>query len=315
MLVSESMWEPAKAVVVSAADRVALEALARAGKTPQKIALRARIVLGAATGQSNHDLAHTLDTSRPTVLLWRQRYTEAGLAGLLRDAPRPGRQPHRVETFKLSRDPAFVAKLRDIVGLYLNPPDKALVLCVDEKSQIQALDRTQPVLPLRPGVPARQTHDYIRNGTTSLFAALDVATGKVIGSCHRRHRHQEFLRFLERIEEAVPEQLHIHLVMDNYGTHKMPKVKRWFARRPRYYVHFTPTSASWLNQVERFFGLLTERRIRRGTFGSVRELETAIRDFLTHHNQNSKPFSWTANADSILKKIARFCMRTSDSGH
>ena len=224
-------------------------------------------------------------------------------------------QPHRVETFKLSTDPFFVEKVRDIVGLYLNPPERALVLCVDEKSQVQALDRTRPILPLRPGVPARQTHDYIRNGTTSLFAALDVATGKVIGACHRRHRHQELLRFLERIDEAVPEPLDIHLVMDNYGTHKMPKVKRWFARRPRYPVHFTPTSASWLNQVERFFGLLTPRRIRRGTFGSVRELESAIGDYLTHHNQNSKPFTWTANADSILKKIARFCMRTSDSAH
>jgi transposase len=224
-------------------------------------------------------------------------------------------QPHRIETFKLSSDPFFVEKVRDIVGLYLNPPERALVLCVDEKSQVQALDRTRPVLPLRPGVPARQTHDYIRNGTTSLFAALDIATGKVIGSCHRRHRHQEFLRFLERIDEAVPEQLDIHLVMDNYGTHKMPKVQRWFARRPRYHVHFTPTSASWLNQVERFFGLLTDRRIRRGTFGSVRELESAIRDYLTHHNQHSKPFAWTADADAILKKIARFCTRTSDSGH
>ena len=184
---------------------------------------------------------------------------------------------------------------------------------VDEKSQVPALDRTRPVLPLRPGVPARQTHDYIRNGTTSLFAALDVATGKVIGSRHRRHRHQEFLRFLERIDEAVPEPLDIHLVMDNYGTHKMPKVKRWFARHPRYHVHFTPTSASWLNQIECFFGLLTNRRIRRGTFGSVRELEAAIRDYLTRHNENPKPFTWTADADSILKKIARFCARTSDS--
>ena len=224
-------------------------------------------------------------------------------------------QPHRVETFKLSSDPFFVEKVRDIVGLYLNPPQRALVLCVDEKSQIQALDRTRPVLPLRPGVPARQTHDYIRNGTTSLFAALDVATGKVIGSLHRRQRHQEFLRFLERIEEAIPQALDIHLVMDNYGTHKMPKVRRWFARRPRYHLHFTPTSASWLNQVERFFGMITDRRIRRGTFGSVHELEAAIRDYLAHHNETAKPFTWTADADSILKKIARFCMRTSDSGH
>jgi transposase len=224
-------------------------------------------------------------------------------------------QPHRVETFKLSSDPFFVEKVRDIVGLYLNPPERALVLCVDEKSQIQALDRTRPILPLRPGVPARQSHDYVRNGTTSLFAALDVATGKVMASFHHRQRHQEFLRFLERVDAAIPENLDIHLVMDNYGTHKMPKVKRWFARRPRYHLHFTPTSASWLNQVERFFSLLTERRIRRGTFGSVRALESAIRDYLTHHNQNARPFAWTADADSILKKITRFCMRTSDSGH
>jgi transposase len=224
-------------------------------------------------------------------------------------------QPHRVETFKLSADPFFVEKVRDVVGLYLNPPERALVLCVDEKSQIQALDRTRPILPLRPGVPERQTHDYKRHGTTSLFAALDVATGKVIGSLHRRQRHQEFLRFLERIDAAVPEPFEIHLVMDNYGTHKMPKVKRWFARRPRYHLHFTPTSASWLNQVERFFGLITERRIRRGTFGSVRELESAIRDYLAHHNENATPFTWTADADTIQKKLARFCMRTSDSGH
>jgi transposase len=190
-----------------------------------------------------------------------------------------------------------------------------LVLCVDEKSQIQAFDRTRPLLPLRPGVPTRQTHDYVRNGTTSLFAALDVATGQLIGSLHRRQRHQEFLRFLDRIDNALPEELDVHLVMDNYGTHKMPKVKRWFARRPRYHLHFTPTSASWLNQGERFFGLLTDRRIRRGTFGSVRGLESAIRDYLAHHNQHPKPFLWTADADSILKKSARFCVRTSDSGH
>lgn len=220
-----------------------------------------------------------------------------------------------METFKLSSDPFFIEKVRDIVGLYLNPPERALVLCVDEKSQIQALDRTRPVLPLRPGVPARQSHDYVRNGTTSLFAALDIATGKVIGSLHHRQRHQEFLRFLEKVDTAIPESLDIHLVMDNYGTHKMPKVKRWFARRPRYHLHFTPTSASWLNQVERFFGLLTDRRLRRGTFGSVRELESAIRDYLAHHNENPKPFKWTADADSILKKIERFCVRTSDSGH
>src|ERR1700687_1458742 len=261
----------------------------------------------------------TLETTPPARTHWSS-WLMAKEAGISQHSVRRiwqafGLKPHLVKSFKLSTDPMFVEKVRDIVGLYLNPPEKAIVLCVDEKSQTQALERTRPILPLRSGVPARQTHDYIRNGTTSLFAALDVATGKVIGSCHRRHRHQEFLRFLERIDEALPEQLDIHLVMDNYGTHKMPKVKRWFARRPRYHVHFTPTSASWLNQVERFFGLLTDRRIRRGTFGSVRELEIAIREYLTHHNQNSKPLPWSADADSILKKIARFCMRTSDSGH
>jgi transposase len=270
-------------------------------------------------GQVEALITRTLETVPAQGTHWSTR-TMAEVTGLSQSAiSRIWRafslQPHRIETFKLSSDPFFVEKVRDIVGLYLNPPERALVLCVDEKSQVQALDRTRPILPLRPGVPARQTHDYLRHGTTSLFAALDVATGKVIGSCHRRHRHQEFLRFLDRIDEVVPAHLDIHLVMDNYGTHKMPKVKRWFARRLRYHVHFTPTSASWLNQVERFFGLLTERRIRRGTFGSVRELESAFRDYLSHHNQNSKPFAWTADADSILRKIARFCTRTSDSPH
>jgi transposase len=263
-------------------------------------------------------ITRTLESPPPNVTHWSTR-TMAAAIGMSQSAiSRVWRafslQPHRVETFKLSADPFFVEKVRDVVGLYLNPPERALVLCVDEKSQIQALDRSRPILPLRPGVPQRQTHDYKRHGTTSLFAALDVATGKVIGSLHRRQRHQEFLRFLERIDAAVPEPFEIHLVMDNYGTHKMPKVKRWFARRPRYHLHFTPTSASWLNQVERFFGLITERRIRRGTFGSVRELESAIRDYLAHHNENATPFNWTADADTILKKLARFCVRTSDSG-
>jgi transposase len=360
------MGRPTKPILLKQEERSKLREWARRPKTAQRLAIRARIVLGCADGKENRQVARELRITDQTVCKWRERFRIDGLEGLA-DEPRPGAprkisdaqvealitrtlestpaqgthwstrtiaqaigmsqsaisriwrafslQPHRVETFKLSTDPFFVEKVRDIVGLYLNPPERALVLCVDEKSQVQALDRTRPVLPLRPGVPARQTHDYIRHGTTSLFAALDVATGKVIGSCHRRHRHQEFLRFLERIDEAVPAHLDIHLVMDNYGTHKMPKVKRWFARRPRYHVHFTPTSASWLNQVERFFGLLTDRRIRRGTFGSVRELESAIRDYLVQHNQNSEPFTWTADADSILKKIARFCMRTSDSGH
>jgi transposase len=360
------MGRPRKPIVLSEEERGKLEEWARRPKTAQRLAQRARIVLGCADGLENRQVARQLRITDQTVCKWRERFRSARLEGLA-DEPRPGAprkitdahveavitrtlemapphrthwstrsmadatgmsqsavsriwrafslQPHRVENFKLSSDPFFIEKVRDIVGLYLNPPERALVLCVDEKSQIQALDRTRPILPLRPGVPQRQTHDYIRYGTTSLFAALDVATGKVIASLHRRQRHQEFLRFLEHIDAGVPDGLDVHLVMDNYGTHKMPKVKRWFARRPRYHLHFTPTCASWLNQVERFFGLLTDRRIRRGTFGSVRELETAIRDYLAHHNQRPQPFIWVANADSILKKIARFCIRISDSGH
>ena len=226
-----------------------------------------------------------------------------------------GLQPHRAETFKLSTDPLFIEKVRDIVGLYLNPPDRALVLCVDEKSQIQALDRTQPILPMMPGVPERRTHDYSRHGTTTLFAALNIATGKVIGELHRRHRSQEFLQFLRTIDEAVPKRLEVHLVMGNYGTHKTPTVKRWLARNPRFHVHFTPTSASWLNQVERWFATLTERQIRRGTHRSTVELESAIRDYLALNNRDPKPFVWTKTADQILESIKRFCMRTSNSGH
>jgi transposase len=228
-----------------------------------------------------------------------------------------GLKPHRRETFKLSNDPFFVEKVRDVVGLYLNPPERAIVLCVDEKSQVQALDRTQPLLPLGPGQPERRTHDYVRHGTTSLFAALDVATGRVIGTCHRRHRHQEFLQFLRHIEETIPREpgVEIHLVMDNYGTHKTPQVKRWFARHPEYHLHFTPTSASWLNQVERFFAEITERRIRRGAFGSVQALEQAIAEYLEHHNQDPKPFVWTADAGLILSRIERVCKRICNSGH
>jgi transposase len=226
-----------------------------------------------------------------------------------------GLQSHRVDTFKLSADPQFVEKVRDIVGLYLCPPDHAIVLSLDEKSQVQALDRTQPLLPMRPGIPARQTHDYIRHGTTSLFAALDIATGKVIGQCHRRHRHQEFLKFLERVDAQVPPTGDIHVIMDNYGTHKTPKVARWFARHPRYQLHFTPTSASWLNQIERFFAKITTQRIRRGTFENVRALETAIDGYLAHHNEHCKPFVWTATADAILDKVKRFCKRTSETRH
>ena len=226
-----------------------------------------------------------------------------------------GLQPHRAETFKLSTDPLFIDKVRDIVGLYLNPPDRALVLCVDEKSQIQALDRTQPILPMMPGLPERRTHDYSRHGTTTLFAALNIATGKVIGELHRRHRSKEFLQFLHAIEQAVPAKLDVHLVMDNYGTHKTASVKRWLARNPRFHTHFTPTSASWLNQVERWFATLTERQIRRGTHRSTLELERAIRTYLTTNNRDPKPFVWTKTADQILESIKRFCMRTSNSGH
>lgn len=226
-----------------------------------------------------------------------------------------GLQPHRTKTFKLSTDPQFIDKVRDVVGLYMNPPERAIVLCVDEKSQVQALDRTQPLLPLGPGQPERHTHDYERHGTTSLFAALNVATGEVIGQCHRKHRHQEFLSFLKHIDKAIPNdgKTAIHLVMDNYATHKTPKVKGWLARNPRYHVHFTPTSASWLNQVERFFAEITNQRIRRGVFRSVKQLEQAIQDYLDNHNENPRPFVWTADADLILGKVGRLCERINDS--
>jgi transposase len=226
-----------------------------------------------------------------------------------------GLQPHRVETFKLSTDPLFIEKVRDIVGLYLNPPTKAMVLCVDEKSQIQALDRTQPLLPLAPGMAERRTHDYKRHGTTSLFAALDLASGRVIGELHRRHRSKEFLSFLRTIEANVPSTLDVHLILDNYGTHKTPTVKAWFARHPRFHVHFTPTSASWLNLVERFFALLSNRQIKRGSHRSTQQLEQAIRAYLTIYNEQPKPFVWTKTADEILASVARFCHRISDSAH
>jgi transposase len=228
-----------------------------------------------------------------------------------------GLQPHRSETFKLSEDPYFIEKVRDVVGLYMAPPEHAIVLCVDEKSQVQALDRTQPLLPMRPGQVERRTHDYVRHGTTSLFAALDTATGAVIGKCLRRHRHQEFLQFLRHLDATVAraEGTAIHLVLDNYGTHKTPAVQRWFARHPEYRLHFTPTSASWMNMVERFFAEITEKRIRRGAFRSVRALEQAILDYLEDHNQAPKPFVWTADADLILRKVQKVCERIYNSGH
>jgi len=224
-------------------------------------------------------------------------------------------QPHRTETFKLSKDPQFIEKVRDIVGLYMNPPTRALVLCVDEKSQIQALDRTQPIFPMRPGQAERRTHDYARYGTTSLFAALDLVTGNVIGECHRRHRSIEFRHFLDTIEAAVPADLDVHLVLDNYGTHKSPTIQRWLAKRPRFILHFTPTSASWMNLVERFFATLTEKQIRRGTFRSTRQLEAAIKNYLRLYNEDPRPFVWHKTADEILESVGRFCQRTSDSRH
>lgn len=351
---------------LSPSERERLLEWTRRHKSAQALALRARIVLGAADGETNRALARQLQITPQTVGKWRARFGERRLDGLL-DEPRPGAprklsdaqveamiaktlherpkdathwssrlmadasglsqsavvriwkafglQPHRVETFKLSADPLFIDKIRDIVGLYLNPPTKALVLCVDEKSQIQALDRTQPALPMMPGLPERRTHDYMRHGTTTLFAALDVATGKVIGELHRRHRSVEFLKFLKTIDAQVPADLDVHLVMDNYGTHKTPAVRRWFARHPRFSVHFTPTSASWVNQVERFFATLTERQIRRGTHRSTLELERAIKHYLRTHNDQPKPFAWTKTADEILDSIRRFCLRTSDSRH
>ncbi len=224
-------------------------------------------------------------------------------------------QPHRTETFKLSNDPLFIEKVRDIVGIYMNPPERAVVLCVDEKSQIQALERSQPILPLRPGRVERRSHDYRRHGTTTLFAALDCATGKVIGELHRRHRAVEFKKFLKTIDREVPQELDVHLILDNYATHKTPAIKRWLARNPRFHLHFTPTYASWLNLVERWFAEITNRRIRRGSFRSTQALESAIRDYVENNNENPKPFIWTKTADDILQSIAAYCNEISDSAH
>lgn len=226
-----------------------------------------------------------------------------------------GLKPHTVETWKLSTDPEFVTKVRDVVGIYLSPPENALVLAVDEKSQIQALDRTQPVLPMAPTTPARMTHDYVRHGTTSLFAALDIASGSVIAQHYRRHRHQEFLRFLRTIDAAVPKHLELHLVLDNYATHKTEAVRKWLIRHPRFHLHFTPTSASWLNLVERWFAELTNRKLRRSAHRSVTELERDIRQWINEWNKNPKPFIWTKTADQILDTLAAYCTRINDSGH
>lgn len=224
-----------------------------------------------------------------------------------------GLQPHRTQGFHLSNDPLFVEKVRDIVGLYLNPPEHAVVLCVDEKSQIQALDRKQPVLPMQPTQPERRTHDYVRHGTTTLFAALDIANGKIIGSIHRRHRTTEFKKFLAKIDEEVPDDLEVHIVLDNYAAHKTPVIQRWIARHPRFHLHFTPTYSSWLNQVERWFGLLTERKIKRGSHQSVVQLEKDLRDYIEVTNSEATPFQWTKSADDILKSLQRFCERTTQA--
>lgn len=355
----------ATALPLTDSARRKLVEVSRQRSTPQSIVLRAKIVLGAGAGLANRQLARQLETSVPTVLLWRGRYAAEGLAGILEDRPRPGRpkqisaekeaaivaatmktkpqdathwsvralaqaqrvsaatvqriwhkyklQPHRVESFKFSTDPEFVPKVRDIVGLYLNPPDKAILLSVDEKSQIQALDRTQPILPLRPGLPERQTHDYQRHGTTTLFAALNVLEGSVIGQCHPRHRHQEFLEFLAKIDASIEAHLDVHLVLDNYGTHKHPAVRGWFAVRPRYHLHFTPTGSSWINQVERWFAEITRKRIRRGTFRSVRELVRAIQDYIREHNKAPRPFVWAATANNIIRRVRKY-KEISDTG-
>jgi transposase len=357
---------PLQELTLTSEEQATLTGWTRRPTTAQALAHRARIVLGAAEGRSNKDIAATLRITEPTVGKWRRRFLAERLDGLL-DEPRPGAPrtigdadvervialtlesaprdathwstrsmaaasgysqssisriwrafalaPHRSETFKLSTDPLFIEKVRDIVGLYLAPPERALVLSVDEKTQIQALDRTAPMLPMRPGQVERHTHDYERHGTTSLFAALDVATGQVIGECHRRHRAVEFRAFLDRIEKAVQPDLEVHVILDNVSTHKTPLIRRWLVTHPRYHLHFTPTSASWINLVERFFALLTEKQVRRGAHRSAAELERAILAYLDVHNENPRPFIWTKSADQILAGVARFCRRTLDSAH
>lgn len=341
--------------------RLELERWVAAHQTPQQVSQRCRILMMAADGQRDMDIADALQINSKTVSLWRKRFLIEGVQCLWEVAPGRGRKatyspekiseliqstlqsrpagathwscrsmakaqgvskatvsriwtahqlkPHRNRGFKLSRDPRFLEKLTDVVGLYLDPPTKALVVCVDEKSQIQALDRTQPGLPMKKGRCGTMTHDYKRNGTTTLFAALEVAEGKVIGQCYARHRHQEFLKFLKHLDKEFPAELDLHLVMDNYGTHKHPKVQNWLKRNPRFVPHFVPTSSSWLNLVERWFGELTGKRLRRGVFVSVDDLRTAIEEFLAVWNKDPKPFLWTATVDSIVEKLSR-CKQT-----
>jgi transposase/transposase-like protein len=347
----------AATITVTDEQRLTLQKWARGRSTPVRLMRRAKMILMAATGKQNNEIARTLGVQPSTVGRWRKRFAESGLAGIEKDAPRGGRKPtrqrrwskriiettlhqtppdathwsvrtlarhlgirpnlvyrvwkthqlkpHRIETFKLSRDPQFVEKLVDVVGLYLNPPEHALVLCCDEKSQIQALDRTQPGLPLKKGRCGTMTHDYKRNGTTTLFAALELAEGKLIGTCMSRHRHQEWIKFLQRIDHETPAGLDLHLIVDNYNTHKHPKVQAWLKRHRRFHIHFIPTSSSWLNLVERWFREITDKRIRRGTFHSVRQLIDTIMDYIQQHNDDPKPFVWTAKAEDILAKVAR----------
>jgi len=353
-------------IVLSEAERTQLEAWTRRRTSAQALAQRARIVLAAAAGTKNTQIAAELGVSRPMVTKWRSRFAAERLDGLL-DEPRPGRprtvsdaqveevivrtlettppdathwstrslarelglsqtavsriwrafglQPHRSETWKLSRDPLFIDKVRDIVGLYLAPPERAVVLCVDVKSQIQARDRTAPILPMLPGTPRRATHDYRRAGTSSLYAALDITSGLVIGSLSARHRAIEFKRFLAQLERQVPAGLEVHLVLDNASTHKTPAIRRWLLAHPRFVLHFTPTSASWLNLVERWFAELTTKRLRRATHRSVRQLNADIRAWIETWNERPRAFMWTKTADEILGSIARYCNRINASGH
>jgi transposase len=344
-------------IVLSDVERQALTAWARSRTAPARLVTRARIVLAAANGVANTDIASDLSLARGTVVTWRQRFAEQRLAGIEQERPGRGRPahkrkhwartivevtlhttpkdathwstrtlarhlgidksmvarvwrahelaPHRVRTFKLSRDKRFIEKLVDVVGLYLRPPEHALVLSVDEKSQIQALDRTQPSLPLKKGRCGTMTHDYKRHGTTTLFAALEMASGKLIGTCMKRHRHQEWLKFLKLIDAETPTELDLHLIADNYGTHKHAKVRAWLAKHPRFHMHFVPTSSSWLNLVERWFREITTKRLRRESFRSVEALVQAIREFIEVHNENPRPFVWTADLKDILPKIMR----------
>jgi transposase len=344
-------------IVLTGEQRTVLNRWSRGRSTPARLVLRAKIVLLAAEGPMNKDIASALGTDRLTVGRWRRRFAAGGLAAIEKDAPRGGRKPtkrarlaprivkktttekpsdathwstrslakalhishsmvHRVwrqsslkphltRTFKVSNDPRFAEKLIDIVGLYLNPPDNALVLCADEKSQIQALDRTQPSLPMYPGRCATLTHDYKRNGTTTLFAAIELAQGRLIGTCMSRHRHQEWIKFLKLIDEQTPAELDLHIIADNYATHKHPKVQRWLARHKRFHLHFTPTSSSWLNLIERWFRDLTDKCIRRGVFASVPELIQTITDYIDAHNEDPQSIAWTAKAETILEKVRR----------